>query len=528
MMLAYGGQQSLAFNSFMQGAQVPMQWTQIEPARGTFCWNNPQTDPTKTGCGTSQTNGLTQLLKNLHDNNKTAIVQIQARVKPQWVYAGNGVTYCGTAGDPIFPNNQFDIPQYWTSSGTLNNAYFTIMQEMLDSFKQAIQNSGYQSTVAGVRVAPQLIGSEFRDLTSNLYAVQLTPACQSSAWNTDVADQAYARTMVMHYNTFQPNIRTILRATAFTGLKRNGHDYNLDPNTYLTVQPGKVQSWFFATSSNPDADYESKNGQVYSLVRNSGKAIYYADAVDASVNQNRKAPINSPVSWNYWNQLMNLDKGTSYITAWGADVQLALTNTEYRAGYDFANAYAGYNQPQLATKSPGAWVAFAPGTPGDKTMTHGNFTMFMSEDAADGSVGLDSFGAPAAGKSCFLGMDDGTGKCPGVNIIGDATQRFGRWARRTNVAGGKPTIRLSLDDTFKSSLPVTVKANVTYLDSGTNSFKFDWGGGNATVTKTNTGKWKIATFNVTKSQINRTVSGFDFGLTSNGSDTTFHMLEVTR
>lgn len=529
IVLSYGGQQSLAYNTFVQSAQVPMQWNQIEPSRGTFCWNNPQTDLTKTGCGTSPTNGLTQLLKNLHDNNKTAIVQIQARVKPQWVYsARSGVTYCGTAGDPIFPNNQFDIPQYWTTNGTLNEAYFTIMQEMLDSFKQAIQSSGYQSTVEGIRVAPQLIGSEFRDLTSNLYAVQLTPACQSWAWNTDLADQAYARTMKMNYNTFQPNIRTILRATAFNGLNRNGHNYNLDPNTYLTVQPGKVQSWFFATSSNPDADYENKNSQVYSLVRNSGKAIYYSDAVDASVNQNHNTPINSPVSWNYWNQLTNLDRGSSYITSWGADLQLALTNPEYRAAYDFTNIYAGYNRPQMATTSPGAWVAFAPGTPGDRSITHGNFSMFMAEDTADGSVGLDSFGAPATGKKCFLGMNDGTGKCPGVNIIGDKAQRFGRWARRTDLANGKPTIRVSLDDSFKSSLPDIVKINLTYLDYGIGAITFDWGGGNTKINKSNTNQWKTVSLTIKKDQINRKVAGFDFGITSTGTDATLHMLEVRR
>ena len=116
-------------------------------------------------------------------------------------------------------------------------------------------------------------------------------------------------------------------------------------------------------------------------------------------------------------------------------------------------------------------------------------------------------------------------------MIGDATQRFGRWARSTDIPGGHTSILLDLNATFKSSLPNSVTACVTYLDDntgGARNWKLDWGGAlSAPVTVNNSGVWKIASITIPKTQITNTVSGIHtFALTSFGKDVTFHMLEI--
>ena len=520
------GSNTLANSSYVNGGQIVLNWPEIEPQKGVFCWDDPRVG--NKGCGSvpyvsNTAKGLSAQLAYIKSIGKYATVQVNSTNKPSWIYS-NGVELCGYQKQLIYSQlPDYDIPMYWQADGSPNPTYFGLMQTMLTSFATAIRGSSNKSVISAVRTSPNLVGTEFAVADPTKIKVGgpitlTTPNCSAqSAWTPAVGNQAYAHAAKLNYNVLEPDIRPVLRMQAFTTLG----PYNLDPNTYLLSQPGKIQPWFFVTSASADASFESKNAFPYTWAK-SGQAIGYEEQVIDS------ASYQHPVSWHYWTVLMQLDKAISYLATFGKDVTLAQTNTEYRSAYDFANTYAGFNSSQMAPSSPGAWIAFAPTTSETtRALTKGNFSMFMVEDStSDGSKPVDSLGTLAGG--CFL--DTANTSCAGVNPIGDATQRYGRWARRTDIAGGHPNIRLSLDPTFKSSLSGNVKAYFTYLDTGNGTVKLDWGGGSsATFTKTGSNRWiTTPVINIPVSQITKTVNGNDFGLSVTGSDTTFHMLEVKR
>ncbi len=532
------GVNTLAANSNVMGGQIVFDWQQIEPQKGMFCWDNPRT--ATTGCGTPRSNasrGLKAQLAYFKSIGKETTVQVNSSRKPLWMYAkGTGVERCGTQQAQLGASTgSIDIPMYWRANGALNQNYFAMMSAMLTSLARAISTSPNQDVVSGVRASPNLVGTEFR--VADPRAVTIggpitlsNPRCSAqSAWTYKVANQAYASVMTMNYNLFEKaGIRPILRQVAFTNLAAS----NLDPRRYLTSQPGVIQPWYFATSSSPDTLIETKDPFDYAWAR-TGQAVAYDEAVAPS------DAFADPVSWNYWNALTNLDRGTSYIAMFAQDIARAQTDPEYAAAYEFANRYAAMNSPASVAQSPGAWIALAP-NPGEitdaptRSLTKGDLGMFMTEDPLDGSVERDSLGVAAT--RC---PNDGPNKvCAGINMLGSPTQRFGRWARAT-AGPDHPSILLSLDSAFTNTLPEggTVAAYVTYLDCGAGTWKLDWGGGTS-VSYTKSGSADCASSSdqwitagpiaVPVDAITRSVSGNDFGLTTDGGDTTFHMLEIRR
>ncbi len=526
---------SLLTDPHVMGGQIVFEWRQIEPSKGVFCWDNPRIGDT--GCGTSKNDaarGLTAQLAYYSQIGKEATVQVNSTTKPAWVYAqGSGVQKCGLLKVPQGNGFTWDeIPMYWRANGTLNTSYFTMMSGMLGALAKEITLSPYRSVVSGVRTSPNLVGTEYRAATGPVKFA--TPRCSAQkAWTPTIGAAAYAYVMNMNYTLFeQAGIRPILREGAFTNLGVS----SLDPTKYLPAGVGAIQPWYFATSSNPDAVTESKDPFDYAWAR-TGQGVAYDEAVWSS------DVFANPVSWNYWDVLMNLDRGTSYIAMFGKDIALAQTNPEYAAAYDFADRYAGWNTPAGASQSPGAWIAFAP-KPGEiasaptRSLTNGNFSMFMAEDPADGSVERDSLGTVSG----HCAYDTTSNVCAGVNMIGSPLQRFGRWARATN-GPANPSILVNLDDSFKASLPAggLVEAYVTYLDCGSGTWTLDWGGGaSAPVAMSGNGsadctgandQWVTAgPIDVPVDQITRTAGGAsdDFALTSSGGNVVFHMLEVRR
>ena len=407
----------------VMGGQIVMNWPQIEPQKGVFCWDNPRVG--NGGCGTTKNDafrGLDAQLAYYQSIGKEATVQVNSSFKPAWIYAkGSGVEKCGVLRVPQGAGTVgYEIPMYWQADGSLNQQYFTMMSTMLSSFTQALDASPYRSVVSGVRVSPNLVGTEFRSASGGAVRYS-TPKCSAQkAWTAAIGEAAYAYVMKMNYTLLeQAGLRPILREGAFTNLEAS----SLDPNQYLPSGAGPIQPWYFATSSNPDSPTESKDPFDYAWAR-SGLGTAYDEAVWSS------DVFRNPVSWNYWNVLMNLDRGTSYVAMFGKDVALAQSNPEYAAAYDFADRYAGWNTPAGASGSPGAWIAFAP-NPGEiastptRSLTNGDFSMFMSEDPADGSVERDSLGTVTG--TCRY--DATSNVCAGVNMIGSPLQRFGRWAR---------------------------------------------------------------------------------------------------
>jgi hypothetical protein len=183
------------------------------------------------------------------------------------------------------------------------------------------------------------------------------------------------------------------------------------------------------------------------------------------------------------------------------------SDPEYRAAFDFANRYAGHQWD--AAHSPGAWVGLRLGS----GRMAGNFTWFMTQLNPDGtSTALDSRS--------------------GGSMIGPATQRWGRYARR--IAGGttRNAMSFALGPAFRTGLGgAQTTLRVTYLDSGSGRFQVRWGTGTtqvATVAKSGSGSWKTAAFTVPGSAYAaRLAGGADISISETGTDATaFAMVEV--
>jgi hypothetical protein len=118
-------------------------------------------------------------------------------------------------------------------------------------------------------------------------------------------------------------------------------------------------------------------------------------------------------------------------------------------------------------------------------------------------------------------------------MIGPATQRYGRYARRIAGATTRSAMSFALAPAFRTGLGGTqTTLRVTYLDAGAGRFQVRWGTAAtqaATVAKSGSGTWKTATFTVPGSAYaGRLPGGADIAVSETGTDATaFAMVEVS-
>jgi hypothetical protein len=403
--------------------------------------------------------------------------------KPAWIY--DYISKCGSVSFGVVGAQ--DIPKYWTST------YLAIMQEAISALANHLHNSPYKSVVLGVRAAPNLIGTE-------LWRVPAGSPCANS-WSVTIGKQYYEQVMRQYHSTLlAAGIRPILRAVLFT-------EINPDP-AIRTQLLGPDKSWIFATASSPDPDLpgrEALDEFALQWVRTGRTSAYWEQSAHSKTSGN-------PVSWNYWHDLLELHKGVSYVARYASDLREAQdgdsNDAEYRASFEFVDKYAGHHTQSAS--SPGAWIAFRAGV----RQPTGNYGWFMTQlDPAGTTVALDSN--------------------QGQSMIGPAEQRYGRYARRTDIATGKASFFLKLDPTFKQSIACgSARINITYLDTGMGSWAARWAAGAAdvrVVNKTNSGRWRVATIDVSGASFAGALeNGSDLLLQARTGDTTFHMVEVSR
>lgn len=110
------------------------------------------------------------------------------------------------------------------------------------------------------------------------------------------------------------------------------------------------------------------------------------------------------------------------------------------------------------------------------------------------------------------------------------------WARRTNGAGGTPTMRFQVNDSFAQSLGGRAHVRIVYLDQGSGQWELRYDSTSGAdksalvVKKTNTNQWKEVVVNLQDVAFsNRQEGGTDLSLYNKGDDDdTFHMIEVVR
>src|SRR5689334_1501383 len=445
---------------YVRGGQITLDWATIEPQRNAFNWSS-----------------LDSELKYYASIGKVATVQVNSTTKPAWLW--NVVARCGTVQKQA-------VPQYW------DPVYMTVQTELVAALAAHLKASPYTSTVALVRSAANAIGTELTDLPYG-YSCTATPSGHKvkTLWSKDVRSAYYYNVMNLYRQQMLPQIPVALRAQVWT--QWPGHS----PMTWL----GTGGAMIMGTGSDidPQPIRDAFDLFAYNQVR-MGSTNAYWEPISYAGKKNL-------VSWNYWRILLELDKGVRSIAVYGNVLGQGQTNPEFRAAFDFANAYAGHQWDPAG--SPGAWVALRQGT----GRMAGNFTWFMTQlNPSTTSVPVDSNA--------------------GASMIGPATQRFGRYARKITGGTTTNTMGFALDPTFRTDLASELTTlRVTYLDTGTGSFDVSWGTGPGqmvTITKTNTGSWQ--TTQIPVAGIDYTgglAGGADITVSELGSDSTdFQMVEV--
>lgn len=464
---------------YVKAGQMVLDWSKIEPSRGTFNWST-----------------LDTAINRFATGGKPFVLQLNSSQKPAWIYSQPGIKKIGTYSNGRYT---WDIPNYWEP------LYMTLLGEALEALAIHVRSHAKREWVLGVRATPNLIGNEMYDL--NNPDADITDSATASTWTMAIAKYKYEEVMRLFKSTFMngvDNIQTILRSLLFSNLNTN----DAIKNELLGVNKG----WLFGTNGTPDADLVAVDNLYYDWVK-SGKTHGLYEALYGC------SDFIHPLSWAYWRQLLELSRGVYFVATYGDDLDRSMTGTniaEFQATFNFTNMYAGYQDKPAV--SPGGFIAFR----GTDNQPKGNYCNFITLHNADGSLGGDT----ATVRLGTTGSADSE-----VSIVGPNDQRFGRFARRTDVANSKRNFYLRIDNTFVSSLGANATVKVTYLDSGTSSWQLQWAGGSSSVTKTNTGRWKNTSFTVPKSGLNGSLtasSDLVLAVTTGTVDTTFHMVEVLR
>ncbi len=462
-------------NPYAKAGQVVLDWKDIQTNRTTF-------DFTK----------LNTAINTFYTGGKPFVLQLNSPTKPTWIYSQPGIVKVGEHRDARFT---WDIPRYWEP------LYVILLQEVLVALANYVRSHPKRSVVLGVRATPNLIGNEMFDLRDP--EVVITNAAAAADWTFSIAKAKYEEVMRIFLGAFQngiDNIPTILRSKLFV---------DFDTSESLREELlGNSKGWLFGTNGTPDADMIRVNNLYYDWVKSGKTKGFYESFRECSYYTH-------PLSWAYWNQLLELDRGVSYIATYGDDLDRAMSGAdkiEYQSAFIFSNLHAGFhNSPNTC---PGAFIAFR----GTDNNPKGNYTRYITLHNDDGSIG---------GNTSTVYIDSNQGS----SIIGPLNQRFGRYARRTDVGSSKRTFYLRVDDAFLASLAANVTVKVTYLDTGSGSWQLVWKTGSTRTTKTNTNKWITKSFTVPKSGMNNglaAASDLLLTVSAGSEDTTFHMVEIVR
>ena len=471
--LIWGERDLVRTCDFLKGGQIMVLWRDIAPTRGKYDWSK-----------------LDEGLRFFAKIGRPTTVQVNSTTKPDWLW--DYVANCGNT-------DRYPIPQYW------DPRYIAIHKEWIAALADHLKDSPHKNLVLCVRASPNAIGTEHTWVVvadrspSDTWTYPPDGHHYPTPWTRGETSKKYYYTIMKAYmDALMPEINVALRANLFTGLYPDGGAQHL-------IDEG---GWIFGTGSDIDPHGQNyKNYEAVDLfsvqVARSGKTKAYWEnwgTVESHPNG---------VSWNYWRCLMELHKGVSYIAVKGWAVRASLENPEYRPAFEFVNRYAGFHTSPA--ESPGAWCALRNG----KERPRGNYGWFLEQ--------IDPDGTSVAVESDY-----------GQKMIGPDEQRFGRFARRTDVASGKREFFFRLDPKFRDSLrEQPCRLRVWYLDDGQGAWQVRWGSGPSgerTVQKSGSGRWKEYAVDLPGSAFHGMLERKgDLALGTTGdNDTTFHMVEITR
>jgi hypothetical protein len=230
----------------------------------------------------------------------------------------------------------------------------------------------------------------------------------------------------------------------------------------------------------------------------------------------------------YWAILNGLDKHASYFAF---DANLMRDETGGNTNWPmlrFANAHLG----KSVFDTPDVWVALR-----ETGLTFfpqfGNYSFYLYQDNdAPGGRTVPLTYRPAGTEAYQI---QNTQVETSQSFLG--TYKESWICRRTDQASGQPFMYFNVDDRYLYGGSNTVTITVKYFDRGTDTWSLEYDAVDAVtksagaVTKTNTMRWKEATFVVGDARFeNRQAHGNDFRINSNsdGPDEVIHLVTVSR
>jgi len=492
---------------FVEGAQIVLQWGNIETSQGVYDFST-----------------LVTKLTEAKNRGVLASVQINGNLKPAYLF--NLVPYHPLALSSQVSDLQGTLMYWHPDFVTAHNAF-------LAAYASFIKESPLAQYILGIRQNFNAIGTEHYVVPSqniDLAQWQVPPGVDPHVpWTKQIGDDYRTNVLAQYVSLFNNSGVQLF--------VRNSIDDTLKATYQTDFEQGRL-SWFHTSSeAEPRSKWVEPQYETFFSYARSGMTTAYAESwASAWGHHGGKTDDrwNSPPQWNYWRVLFDLHCGVSFIGVYGDDLGVALNGTYSRSGvvyddsvsgfdyqyeftraFQFASRYAGFhNRPN---ESPGAWVAFrknsvvlAANGQSVQARTLVTFTddyNFLATRLADNSVG------------------------EGVINRGPDEQRFGAWARQV-LAGD--SLRIALDTNFVQSLggqPAVLR--VIYLDdaslAGTEFDVIHSGGQTLTVLSGGTGKWKELEISIANANFVADVNGAHISVVNTGSQTLeLHMIEVRR
>ena len=448
---------------FVKGGQIFLQWKDLQ-----------------TGLGEYDFDRLDAALKKHFKSDRPATIQVNGNRKPEFLYGT--VPLVQEKLSKQIRDDRGSL-MYWHPNHA--DAYLAFVR----AYGEHICRSPYRNIVLGIRLNFNALGTEHLHVPKEYHKAsrwRSAPEVPTGAdWNRDIMAEYKKRVIRTFIESFRPHTRVFVRNNVVL-------DEELDSDIVQRFESGDLALFHTSSEVQPRGPSTQRRYEAFLRWARTGKTLAYAESWANAWGYHggsRDQHWCSPCQWNYWRLLVDLHCGVSFIAVYGADLEAAKTEPEFRSALDFAARYAGYHASP--SQAPGAWIALRGGE-----FLSGDYT-FLMERLADAS-------RP-------------------VKLVGPKDQRYGAWARELP-KGEEMSFRV--DPGFLAAQAgKRLVIRVVYLDEG--SGKFEVAGPDRCISRslTDSGRWLTAKWEVAAADLGAE-KGANVIVKNSDQQLTLHMVEI--
>lgn len=449
---------------FVHGGQVVMQWRSLQTGPDAY-------DFTK----------LDAALRKQSETGRPATVQVNGNLKPEFLYGA--VPSIAEKLSVQIRDNRGSL-MYWHPNHA--RAYL----DFVAAFGKHIRQSPYRKAVLGVRLNFNALGTE-HSWVEKEYQQASRWQCPDGVppgpdWSRAIMQDYRQKVVAAFIRAFRPDIRVFVRNNVV-------QDDQLDSSVIKLFETGQLALFHTSSEVQPRSQGTERQYRAFLRWARTGKTTAYAESwADAWGRHGGKRDERwcSPCQWNYWRLLVDLHCGVSFIAVYGADLQAAKGEPEFREALEFAARYAGYHASP--SRAPGAWVALREGE-----YLKGDYSFLMRRLTDDSRP---------------------------VKLVGPADQRYGAWARQTGESG---TMKFHVDPEFLAAHDgKSLMLRVVYLDDGEGQFDVMTRQWKHAIKLSNSGKWQVAQWPIRVTDIPQEAAAH-ITTEAQKPGLTLHMVELT-